>query len=199
MNQGKKYILSIAIGLVSLSAMAQSASWSFNYMIAMPMGETKDWVDATSFRGFSINGNSFIEDNISVGGSMSWQGFYEQRDNVLISRDNVDIYGTQFRYINSFDLSLDAHYYLGQPYGIRPYFGGAVGPYYISQRGELGLYSLVWENWHFGFRADVGVYIPFNNSDYGLNLGAKYRYILRTNDSINNEYLAFNIGLLHMM
>lgn len=195
----KKYLLSIALGLFGLSAMAQSASWNFNYLIAMPFGDTKEWVDATSFRGFSIDGNSFIEDNVSIGGSMGWQGFYEQRDNVTISRDNFDLYGTQFRYINAFNVTFDAHYHMGQPYGIRPYVGGGLGPSYVSQRGDLGLYSLVRENWHFGFRADVGVYIPFNNSDYGLNLGAKYHYILKSNDSINYEYLAFNIGLLHMM
>jgi len=195
----KKLIFSLALSIFAIGAMAQSAAWNFNYMIAMPMGESKDWVDQTSFRGFSLDGRSFIQDNYSIGGSMSWQGFYEKRENQLIETDNADIFGDQFRYINSFNVSIDAHYYFGQPYGIRPYIGAGVGPYYVSQRGDLGLYSLLWEGWHFGVRPEVGVFIPFNNSDYGLNLGAKYHYIFKSKDTITNQYLAFNIGLLHML
>lgn len=197
----KGLLLGTMLCAVGTSTFAQTASWNFNYVMAAPMGDTKsEWIEEFSFRGFSIDGHSFIDDQFSIGGSMGWQGFYEKREDQLVENGNSDIFGTQFRYLNTFNVSFDAHYYFGQPYSIRPYVGIAAGPSYVSQRGDLGLWSLLWEGWHFAFRGEAGVYVPFNNSDYGLNLGVKYNYILKRKESpYDHQWLAINVGLLHMI
>lgn len=195
----KKAMIIAAFGLFSVGAFAQTAAWNANYIVALPMGDTKEWIDNTSFRGVSIDGRSFVDDNFSIGGTIAWQSFYKKIEDHTISLPNADIYGTQFRYINSFNVTFDAHYYVGEPYSIRPYIGAGVGTYYMSQRGDLSLWSVTTDGWHFGVRPELGLFVPFSNSDYGINIGAKYNYIIKNSDSVDHQYLSINLGLLHML
>lgn len=195
----KKLLFPLVFCVLGLSALAQTAAWNANYSIGVPMGETSDYIDQVSFRGASIDGRSFVDDHFTIGGTLAWQNFYKKIEDHVISLPNADIFGTQFRYINSFGVTFDAAYFMGEPYSVRPYIGAGVGPYYVSQRGDLSLWSLSIEGWHFALRPEVGVFIPFTNSDYGLNLGAKYNYIIKNKDSVDHQYLTVNLGLLHML
>mgnify|MGYP003565721482 CR=1 FL=1 len=68
----KKLLIIIAV-LASSSAFAQRSFWSFNYHMSFAAGEQQDFIEKSSFRGVGVDGRSFITDNISVGGSFSWE------------------------------------------------------------------------------------------------------------------------------
>ena len=78
-NQKMKKLLIIVAVLVSTSSFAQRSFWSFNYMMSFGTGEQKEYIESASFRGFGLDGRGFLTDNISIGGSFSWEVFNEIR------------------------------------------------------------------------------------------------------------------------
>ena len=74
MNTMKKLLIIIAV-FVSTASFAQQSFWSFNYHMSFGMGEQGDYIADASFRGWGADGRGFLTQNISVGGSFSWEVF----------------------------------------------------------------------------------------------------------------------------
>ena len=54
---------------------------STNYMISIPLGDAKDFIEDASFRGFGFETGKFVNDNISIGFGISWNVFNENVSN----------------------------------------------------------------------------------------------------------------------
>jgi hypothetical protein len=204
-----KLLKSILIATFTLfgigSGLAQQSMWAFTYDVAFPMGETADYIGNTSWRGITIQGRTFIKPNISVGGSFSWQVFFEKVDETVdfsYQPEALDrpvtgtLSGKQYRYINSLPIMVNAHYYMGDALinAIRPFAGLSVGMAPTKKRTEVGIIALDDFNWHFALAPEIGVLVPL---DPGIDFIAtlKYNAALKTNDSINYSYLNIQIGL----
>jgi hypothetical protein len=203
---------SILIAFCSLfmlsSGNTQESIWTFTYDVAFPLGETADYIDRTSWRGFTVQGRHFINSNISIGGSFSWQVF-NQRLSELVEFSfepansdqtvNGTLSGEQFRYINTLPIMFNAYYYLGDPLpsAIRPYAGLSVGTAPTKRRTEIGLLAIDDFNWHFAFAPEAGILIPIGtNIDF---IGAvRYNVALKANDSINYSHFNINVGLANI-
>jgi opacity protein-like surface antigen len=174
--------------------------FSISYDIGVPLGQTTDYIGAPSFRGFGVEGRGFITDNLSYGGSFNWAVFYEeigpQKWEGAIEETGT-VYGTQYRYINSFPLMATMHYYFGDWNTTRLYLGGGLGAQKIDQRTDFGLYTVDDKNWRFGLAPEVGVLIPVNFNS-SINLAARYQYALNAGDQDAVSYLTFKIGLAFM-
>jgi len=211
MNYRNK-LTSILIALCSLfmvnSGTAQTGIWAFSYDVAFPLGETSDYIDKTSWRGFTVQGRHFINSNISIGGSFSWQVFNQRlSETVEFSFQPEDaerpingtLSGEQFRYINTLPIMVNAHYYMGDalPGALRPYAGLSVGAAPTKSRVEIGLLAIDEFNWHLAFAPEAGVLIPIGT---GLDfIGAvKYNFALKANDSINHSYFNIQVGLANV-
>ncbi len=91
--------------------------------------------------------------------------------------------GTQIRYINSIPLMLNAHYYIGGKRDqLRPYLGVNVGTYYITQRLDMGVYTLQNDNWHFGIAPEFGFLAEVSRGTY-LTASGRYNYAFDSGDS----------------
>jgi opacity protein-like surface antigen len=186
-------IFTIALSLGSISAFGQVALWNLNYEVSFPTGETVDYIGSASFRGGAIEGRGLISENISIGGWVSWEVFFEKLDQSTYNRGGLDVTGVQVRYLNMVPVLVTSHYYFGDFSGATPYLGLGTGAYKIEQRTEMGLIAVVDKNWHFGFTPEFGAFIPVN-TDFGLNVSARYNYAIKSNDSINYSYLSLSIG-----
>ena len=71
--------------------MGQETLFSFNYNPASPLGDLKTYADGTSWRGWSFDGRKFTTDEVSIGGYVGYNGFYEERARDLYDIDNVTI------------------------------------------------------------------------------------------------------------
>lgn len=197
-----KNILIIAAVLVSTSTFAQRSFWSFNYEMSFGLGEQKEFIESGSFRGFSLDGRGFLTDNISVGGSFSWEVFNEIRRDlppqpIDAGIDGVDglITGVQYRFINTLPIMANAHFYLGQNGLVRPYFGLGLGTSYVDQRTDIGFVTVQGQKWGFALQPEVGVMIPFGLTGVGANISGKFRYTTETKETLPISFFSLGIGL----
>lgn len=196
----KKIILSaLIIAGFAINSNAQTSYWTFSWPISMGIGATNEYIAETSFRGFAIDGRSFLTDNISVGGAWSWEVFDEiKRDlpptEVVIDGATGHVTGTQYRYLNTIPIFVNSHYYTGQNGGVRAYVGAGIGTVYVDQRTDIGLVTVQTKKWRFGVQPEVGVFIPFGLTGTGVNLSAKYRYATSAGDSEAVNMFSFGIG-----
>ena len=206
----KLKFLIIALLLMSISLSAQQFLGVLSYSTAYGTENTGDFMNTgdiesdISWKGFQFEGRSFTNRHWTFGGMFGWNTFDSQLNDLIhLERDDKvsDIQGTQVRYINSFPMMLNGHFYFFKRKAfIRPFIGLNVGLYYITQRFQLGIYEANESNWHFGFAPEAGFLIPIG--DVGLMVNAKYNYALSAGQPIGNgtdnshSYINLNIGLV---
>ena len=111
----KRSILVVLVLLASVTGLRAQVggAWSFNYAMAQPLGSTADFTENMSFLGFVVEGRKFIPgEPLTVGGELGWQTFYQRVEGQVISRPGVDVWGTQYRYINTFAGLFNLKYHL---------------------------------------------------------------------------------------
>lgn len=197
----KKLLILIAV-FATTASYGQRTFWSFNYHMSFATGEQQDFIDDPSFRGMSIDGRGFITDNISVGGSFSWEVFDEiKRDlppsTLPTDQDNVvaEVTGVQYRYLNTLPLLVNGHFYLGSDGSARPYFGLGIGASYVDERTDIGLISIQGKKWGFAVQPEVGVMVPFGLSGAGANISGRFRYTTETSETLPISFFTLAVGL----
>jgi outer membrane protein len=196
-----KYVMIIGVlGLVFVSnSFSQDWFGSYSYNISFPTGDTQDYVDKTSWRGMSLDFRKYVQPNISWGLSFGWHVFHK-RTKERITLENGDVSGTQDRYINSFPLMVNAHYYLSEEGEFRPYLGANVGLFRTLQRFEIGLFAWQKNNWVFGFIPEVGFLLPIGE-EMNLHVSGKYHFPLEgdtiTGNKASVSYIGLNVGLAY--
>ena len=194
----KKILLIIAISFSSFGAFAQNGMFGITYNFGLATGEMNTFIGKFSARGFGIEGQGFLNDNISLGGSFSWNVFFEEKVNESYVDGSQTITANQFRYINAFPIMFTAHYYFGADDGstTRFFAGLGVGPSKINQRVELGIFQITHDYWHFAIAPEVGVLIPISFTSNVL-VSVRYNYAFKSHDQ-SFGYFGFNVGFAWM-
>ena len=171
-------ILSFLVFTLSNAADAQEKIFNINWNIGIPMGDTKDFLsnEDISFGGMSFEFRQFVKSNISIGGYFAWD-FYNGSSEEDIVMGNTTLSGSQRMYINSLPFMINAHYYMGESTGFRPYIGVGLGAVRTLERTEVGTFLIQNNNWQFGYYPEVGFMIPVTYST-NINFGAKYNLAL---------------------
>ena len=191
-----KRIAIVAAALVLLGATearAQEWFWGGAYSMVLPLSDTKDFNEGYSFRGAMIEGRKVLNQNATAGLSFGWHIMNDKR-NVTAEFDQGALTGTLFSYTNSFPIMANAHFYAGQPGGIRPFLGANVGTAIVERRAEIGLFALTESNWHFAVAPEVGVVIPLGWYVRGM-LSARWHYMTAAGTTPSQQYVSFNIGI----
>ena len=179
----------------------EGGSVIFNYSVGFTAGSTRDFVKPISGRGFNLDVRFNVKENISVGGIVGWNYFYEKKDratySVSINGNNVDVNSVQTRYLNIIPLAAQGQYrFISGSSPVIPYVGLALGGYHVD-------YEKYWadivdekESWGFGFAPQAGVLIPFASEQAGVNIEVKYNYVNFKYNEINNiSYFDTNLGV----
>ncbi len=189
----------LAIVFFATALSAQSFLSVLSYSTALPAGNTADFVDDFSWRGFAIEGRSFTKRNLSFGIMFGWN-YFDQRTSETVQVTNGAVTGTQIRYLDVIPIMASMHYYFGpkRRKAMRPYAGLSAGTYIISQRLDIGIWTFRRSNWHFGVAPELGVLVPLGNTS--LSLAVKYNYafdagetFLEFNDN-SHSFITFNVG-----
>ena len=190
---------------ISVQIFAQDNQFGMSWDITVPIGETADYVGDVSWLGFTMQWRKYMTDNVSLGLSFSWnvldQRSFETQE-FKFSPDGSDreitghLSGEQFRYLNSFPILIESHYYLGDPYDskVRPYGGLGIGVTPIEKRTEIGIIAITDSNWHFSLSPEIGALIPLDQ--LSLFVAANYNYAFKTNNTIDYSFITFNVGLM---
>ncbi len=190
-----KIIIAISVLLVSLNSFGQEFYTNMTYNMSVPVGNTADFIQKTSFRGFTFGLGRFVTNEIAIDLRFSWNTFYEARDfeTYTIGDGTTSATGKQFRYINSFPLTAGARYVMNPSSTFSPYFAAGLGAYKINERVDMGIYYNEDRIWHFGFYPEIGLFYDFAYN-VGLNVYARYDYALKTKDASSYSYIAFGVG-----
>ncbi|MFK5856894.1 MAG: OmpW family outer membrane protein [Bacteroidota bacterium] len=199
MKKSKILLIGIFMMLFGVTSFGQGGGvWNFDWSMGFPMGDMKDFTEQPSFRGFQIEGRSFVTANIAVGGMGSWNVFYENFGwTTQYTDDNKTIYGYKRRYLNVMPLMVTGHYYFGQN-GIQPYIGAGLGTYYIESRDFMGIYYVQGKDWHFGIAPEIGILMPVGMGNTGININFKYNMAAKTKEQQSYTWLGVNVGLSYI-
>ena len=178
--------------------------WTYTWDMAFGAGETADFIGQTSFRGMSITGQSFVSEHIAIGGQFTWNTFYEKLDNELQEFDFIDnddervtgaLYGTQYRYINSFPLLVTAKWFSKNPvFENFAWFGGlGAGTSIIKRRLEIGIFAVDESKWHFTLAPEAGIVFGPTES-FKFFLSGQYFYSFKTSETPEHSHFNIHVG-----
>jgi opacity protein-like surface antigen len=184
-------MLMMGIGMI---AKAQVSTFGINYVIGMPLGNTKDFIKDPSYRGASFEYLYIPDDHIGIQFEGGWNYFYQKIDRGTYEQKTLSITGTQYRYIETVPLFLGVSYIVLPEAIVKPYISFGAGVVYTEKRNDVGLYSFGSNSWQFGLKPEVGVGI--NLSDNVLfKFSAKYYGTFKTDQLDAMSYLGLNMGL----
>jgi len=183
--------------MLSVKLTAQPWLISMNYNIAFPGNEMSSYITNPSLLGFSLDVRHFIKPSISIGGSFGQQLFYWQT--TAWGSMGLGLINSQIRFMNTFPLMLNTHFYLKGPVGWKPYCGVNVGGYYEWNRSEVGIVVFEGRKWRWGLAPEAGVIFPLGRMN--LNVGSRFNYLSASNSDImagvkNRFYMSMNIGIV---
>ena len=197
-----KFILHILFFISLLAIVSEGSAqgyFSFGYGPSIPMGESKDYIDRTSWRSFSLEGGVFVTRNLSVGAAFSWYGSYKSypwQTYENVNGTNITVTGLQWRYGNLYPLVAVVKYYIPlKNERFRPFAGAGLGPYFMNRRLDLSVLSFSENSTQFGFYPEIGFSFWFP-LDFALSLDARYNYTVKSNDVPAQSNVAVNFGLI---
>ena len=190
----KKYILIAALSLTFVLAKAQSYTEVYlNYLPSVPFGETADYTSGISPRGLDFEANRFFGDDLSLGLNVSWLIYRKKVSPELIQINDLDVYGTQFRYQNMVPIDLVfKKYFISNSY--TPYVGIGAGIQYVERRNDIGVFTLTDDKWLFHVAPEVGVLYDFSGATT-MSVKVKYNYSPKAGDFPAASYLSLGIGI----
>jgi len=206
-----KNIFIILTIIFSLSAFSQEANdsyinqpngfFSINYAPSFPTGVLRENISEPSYRSFLLEGKKFVTKNVSVGGSLSWLGFYELKDRATYYFTDGAITTGISNYYYNFPILLNASYYFIPEFWIKPYAGINAGTVYSKLEKQVGSLLISDQTWQFQFAPEVGIFVPFGkNAEAGIQIAGKYNYITYQKFGYNGiQYFQLSIGLAWLL
>lgn len=199
----KRFMMMLTVGLAVLccggSADAQgrwfgSATWQMGF----PTGDTKNFVNDTSFRGFGLDFRKVVRPGTTAGVLLGWNVFHERVDGTYVMKNGA-VTGLQDRYLNVFPIMVGMHKYFGVPGGPRPYVGASAGAMVVIRTFALGVIALENDDWDWGAVPEVGIVWP-TQAGAALVINGRYNWsfthqnLLGQNEDLT--YWGINIGFV---
>ena len=197
-----KYALAFAALLVLVSGTyADDMIFALSYEPAVPTGDTRDFIEETSFRGFGIELRRFYNSfNPNLSFSLSWHvsslsedvPYAEAQSLVLAEGDNL----IQERRLNASPILAHIDYHFNAPRdepAWLPYIGCGVGAYWAKVKTRFGDDEPVEDsNWHFGLAPEAGFMVPVSR-DMLLMVAARYNHAFES-EGTEQQYWTLALG-----
>jgi len=164
----------------------------FSYSLAIPQGETRDFVADTGFQGLTVDWRKGVASRMTLGFQLGWNRIEETSDEPVTLPDG-SANGPNTRVLNAIPILINAHYYWGEAERIHPYAGGGIGAYSINRRVEIGDERITDKRWGFGLAPEAGVVFPLGQ-DFDWFVNTRFNWALGTGDRPSETYWSVNIG-----
>ena len=189
-------LVALVVACTHTTARAQDWFGIATWNVSVPDGDTKNFVDETSFLGFGLEFRKEFRPKTTVGILGSWEVFHERRDG-SIDIGSGTITGTNDRYINSFPIMLGLHRYFGEAGGRQPYIGINAGGFVLIQTIRVGLSEIEDDTWEWGAAPEAGFIFPIDRGSAFI-INARYN-IAFTGEDLSAEdskltYWGFHAG-----
>ncbi|MHA7129332.1 outer membrane beta-barrel protein [Algoriphagus namhaensis] len=193
----KKHIIILALlcMTVSYASLAQQSLFSLNYAITIPTGNTSDYIDQASGRGFVLEYQRFINENWAIGGEVGHTTLYKREPDKVYTEGTASLSGIQYRYQYNWPILLTANYYVVTGAPVRPYAGLGIGTVAHDRQIDMGIFSSQQTHWQFAIRPELGLLYQASDN-IGFRLGAKYFGTFESNSLAGQSNLGINVGVV---
>ena len=157
--------------------------FGINYSIGFPSGDFKDFIEETSWRGFNLEYDIFVAQNLSVGFTAGYRLFNQtdDRSTYEFERGNAGVAVTAkiWRYTHLVPLQANFKYYYAPSFDswIHLFGGLGMGTTYVNQEVWVGLSTIKDDDWRFSMSPDFGLEIATGGMS-NIQISAQYLYIL---------------------
>lgn len=192
-----KKILYIALFLVGLSlvpqkSQAQASYVSFGYRMAFPMASFREYIKATSFRGVQFDYKYFLNDNVAVGFTYHWNGFYDNVPRSTYQFDGGAVTAEQYNFSYASNILIGADYYIPTSTIIKPFIGFRGGMGYLELDRFVGALQFQETVWKFSYSATFGTLFQIPNTSLAFTLEGSWNQV--TFDNVHYKNMS-SIGL----
>ena len=193
----KKSILLIAflVMIISENATAQNSMLSLNYAVSIPIGNTSDFIDQASGRGFVAEFQVFTKRNITFGGELGHFTLYKRELNKIYTEGSASLSGVQYRYQQSYPIFATGTYFATTEGSVKPYGSLGLGTIAHNRRIDVGIFSSEDTYWQFALRPEIGVLIAPSDS-FGFKIGAKYYQSFASGGLDGQSNIGLNFGFV---
>ena len=192
----KKLFFLLIVSLCMQGLFAQRHSvFILSYPIAFPMGDLKDYISNTSFRGINLEFGKEVRPNLIAEIETGWNVFYQDQPEDVYTEGTASISGKQFRYTNSVPIIAGAKWVLKSHNNLVPYAGLGLGTMYSDRSTDFGLYRISTDAWQFCVRPELGITFKSRNGPSAM-LGVKYYSSFNSSDLDGQSFLTINIGVV---
>lgn len=198
-NIMKRILFLISLFILSLYSLNAQSIWKLNYDFGKPSGDFSNFVSDPGSRGFSLNGNWFLNGKVSLGGTFHWSGYSQVYDRKTYTFDEGALTARIRNSMYFTAILANAQYHIKPHAGVRPYIGLGLGPWYIQQESQPGRFLIQHKNWKFGFSPEAGVTIPFSPlHNWGFNAKFTYNLIPYNVEKISTlTHWGFSFGFVY--
>lgn len=177
-------LLVAAISLQAQHRVTMNVNYSFN----VPTGNFNEYLNKTSYRGWTANVMYQLNEKIAVGATTGFQDFYEKTDRALYKNaDGSNISAVVTNSIQTIPLLGTVHYALTPSQTIRPFVGLGVGGSMVMHNQYLGQFASNNNKLAFAARPELGVVIPVRKGgEAGLKVAGAFNYIAYNEDGLKN-------------
>lgn len=177
----KKYILLAVITFSSVAlANAQergSGMLAFNYHMAVPSGDFRDFIDQPSFIGFTADYRYYVKDRLALGLQSGYHVFHHKLPRTTYYFDSGAATLVHWRYGHVVPILIETHYdLLGEDSKLKLSAGLGLGPYFVREEVWVGLYTVQLEQWGFGLAPEVMLRYNFTDG-FGMLFSPRYQAV----------------------
>jgi len=195
----KKTILISLIVLASLGTAFSQSIWTLSMEPSTPLGDMRNFIEKSTYRGFSASASWFVSERITVGLNIQWTGFYQKDERYTWTFDGAAITATAWKEFYMWPLYANARYYFLDEDEARllPYAGLNMGVAYIDQNAKVGTYEFQDKSWKFALAPEVGTRLPMGlERSWGFNFLIRYQMAFYNKNDIDLlQFLNYSIGV----
>jgi len=173
---------------------AQYSRSTLTYAVGFATGDLGDFIAQPSWRGFNVEILKMMSEKVGVGGSFSWNVFYEAKDYDTYTKGTASLSGKQYRYSNNLPMSLNVNYYMNPGQKVNSFVGLGTGVMYTRRNTDMNIYTIEQEAWNFLLQPQLGIEIS-NDFSSSFTIVAKYFYGFAAQDFDKAQsYISLNVG-----
>lgn len=174
---------------------------SVSYAAGLPRGDTRDFLDESSFRGAGADAGMYLgRAGLHIGLSWQWNLFHGST-RTYVSLPGFDASGDQSRRLHISPLLAEIGYdwtVQTGPLALQPFLRMGVGAYYVSKEIDFGVTRFEKNWWRGGFSPCAGVHIPLYRRFRGA-ASLRYHHVLDSDDDTGHAYFSVKVGLTYVL
>ena len=199
------YIFIVALLLlqyVHTIGQQRELSMNINYSIGQPVGEFKEFLGSTSFRGWNANILYGFSDKVSAGLSVGFQDFYEKHARrTYTTTEGSTISAVLTNSLQTLPILAKLQYQLGSAGRLQPYAAFAAGANIITYSQYLGEFPSNRNKINFAARPELGILMPISaRNQSSIQLGTGFNYMPANINEVKNYNNVFvNAGIKFLL